>query len=206
MLGVNHATSNLISYVPDRHGTANSAVAIGLPASFAPTSWSSASWVRPPQTFITALTDFTWCSWANFDSGTKGANVLFSHGHHSGQLWYGVTTSTIGSTGFFRQHWQTTNCDVNTEIPSKGSWNHLCVVGDRAGTTLTVFANGVLKGSCNDMAFSASISENIADRPPLIGAYNDAGHQSQQFHGLIDDVLFYSRQLTSTEIAQIAAA
>ena len=56
------------------------------------------------------------------------------------------------------------------------------------------------------MAFSASISQNITTRPPLIGAYNNQAHMSQQFQGLIDDVLFYSRQLTSAEIASIAAS
>jgi hypothetical protein len=205
VLGANHATSNAISFTADRHGTPDSAVVLGASSTTA-ASWESASWVRLPQTFITALTDFTWCAWLNHDSGATSWDVPFSHGYHSGQLWYGINTDTVGTDGQFRQHWQTTHCDQYLGAVGKSAWYHLCVVGDRAAGSTEVFANGISKGTCSSMAFSASISQNITTRPPLIGAYNNQAHMSQQFQGLIDDVLFYSRQLTSAEIASIAAS
>jgi hypothetical protein len=72
-----------------------------------------------------------------------------------------------------------------------GKWHH--VVGQWSGTTGTLYVDGVLIANTTFTALSSVLN------PMYVGSFSGA----QGFKGIIDDVRFYNRVLTASEIATI---
>ncbi len=89
----------------------------------------------------------------------------------------------------------TGSLDVPIAASFQESWHHLAVV--RKGTTITVYLDGVSKGT-----LTLSSSNNPSGTIRL--GRSDEIHQ--QFYGFIDDVAVFTQALTASQVAALAAA
>ena len=78
-------------------------------------------------------------------------------------------------------------------------WHH--VAGVFTGTQLQIFMDGTMQGSAAQTALPASNS-----RPVEIGHSWGGGTPTRYYRGLIDEISYYSRGLSSNEVAAIYAA
>ncbi|WP_405976364.1 LamG domain-containing protein [Streptomyces sp. NBC_00988] len=85
-----------------------------------------------------------------------------------------------------------------TASASTGTWYHVLGVYDSSASTIALYVNGTLQGSA---AFS---SPWTAAGATLIGSAEWNGGPVDFTNGQIDDVHFYNRVLTSTEITTLA--
>jgi hypothetical protein len=93
--------------------------------------------------------------------------------------------------------WQ--HVDTHAGAISLNTWENLIYV--RTGTSYAVYLNGVLKST-------GAVSANAINNPTAPYAttrigYNCAGLGSEYFTGKIDDILFYNRALTLSEISSV---
>jgi hypothetical protein len=211
-----HATeSNKISYTTDRNGDPNGAIQLGGSDDGLQADMGARSWVQLPNSMIDGTTDFTFCAWIKMDTDSSGWDVLLSNGIHNTQFWYGYDNDN----NLFRQHFGNGTpqyCTVS--VPSftdRTTWNHLCVVGEMSTGTTTAWTNGEqvttgygdLSSSTTEctLQFTDSLSQTVQDYGTYIGTYKPANYQEQRFQGAMDDVYFYDRKLSESEIAALAA-
>ncbi|MFJ5532501.1 LamG-like jellyroll fold domain-containing protein [Streptomyces sp. NPDC093261] len=77
-----------------------------------------------------------------------------------------------------------------------GAWHHLAVVRNATASTVTGYFDGVQKASLGYTGSAVATSAAV-----FLGAKNNAGAAAQFFNGALDEVAFYSRLLTATEVA-----
>jgi hypothetical protein len=88
-------------------------------------------------------------------------------------------------------------CEVKNPGNFDNKWHHLAVT--ISGTAITVFVDGVEKGSCGD------VQPIVYDLGPDLWVGRDgAGSATMDFGGNIDDVRIYNRALSAAEIAALA--
>jgi hypothetical protein len=91
----------------------------------------------------------------------------------------------------------TTTITGGTATPS--TWTHLVAVHDNVANTISLYKNGVLVSS------TAFNSPWKATGSTVIGRAKWDGNPVDFVNGAIDEVHFYDRVLTATEIANLAA-
>ena len=162
-------------------------------------------------TFLTDGSDWTWVGWWNPDSLTVtgsvyGSSLLYTMAGGSsantglniyvdgeGDLW-GLMLRSVGSSYVF------TNTDSGANIVA-GEWQHLAVVHDGTSSTKTMkfYVNGALGGTITGTGNAYSSAEN--PRQPMIGGVGSGTlGWSSGYDGKSDDMAFYKRQLSVTEI------
>lgn len=141
--------------------------------------------------------DFTIELWANFSSrpgGSVGESGAIFIGHDQGggpqNKWFFAAASGVldftsyPSSGVFLAQ--------SPFSPVPGQWYHLAMT--KAGTTYTIYVNGVEVGS---QVETSPISDAIA--PLTIGQAENIGFM----HGAVDEVSIYNRALSQAELLSI---
>jgi hypothetical protein len=125
-----------------------------------------------------------------------------SHGWTDGTGWGMQTVPGTGQAGFFYgiggptgdpmyfPYVTTTNSILDDQ------WHHLA--GVWTGTQLEIYEGGVLQGSLSQTNLPASNSRDVE-----IGRSWGAGAPARFFRGLIDEVTYFNRALSSNDVAAI---
>jgi hypothetical protein len=98
--------------------------------------------------------------------------------------------STIGISTF-----DGTSYGTGTTLPSTNSWHHCVGVVNGNAENTEFYLNGV--------DASGSHQYGGLDADSIIGSDGDDRNQGREFNGTIDDVRFYDRALTASEISSI---
>jgi hypothetical protein len=134
--------------------------------------------------------DFSWMVWANPTtlSGWRGLLEIQTSGSAGVELALDAGRPQVWSNGQLRL--------TATGVLAVNTWTHMAIT--RAGSTLTVYVNGVSVGTATETAaFSWSTC------PFLIGVDADSGCTgllNGQFAGQLDEFRLYNRALSPTEI------
>jgi hypothetical protein len=158
----------------------------------------SNEYVNLPTGIVSGLSDFTVSAWINpsaittwsrvFDFGT-GTNVyMFLTVNSGGGPRFAITTSSGGGE---QQLSSSTQLPLNT-------WTHLAVT--LSGTTGTLYVNGT----------AVATNPNMTLHPSNLGATNQTWIGRSQYSdpylaATVDDFEIYSRALSATEVAGLAA-
>ncbi len=88
-------------------------------------------------------------------------------------------------------------------VPQAGVWYHLVAEFDRGSSLIRLFVNGVeYTGTTSTRTIPAG--EYIAgDNWPVLGMANDGGGNKSWFAGTIDDLRFYTKALSATEVGAL---
>lgn len=155
----------------------------------------------PHNTNLNPAGAFTVDFWINASSQQTFSQLLLvdkSHGWADGTGW-GVQTNTSGAPCFFYGTGGNT-LDFHGPCGTSGilddQWHHFA--GVFTGTEFRIYLDGVLNTS---MSFSVPIVNNT--RPVNVGMSWGAGTPTRFFHGLMDEVEFFNRALSATEVAAI---
>ncbi len=160
---------------------------------------------------------YTWSLWFNSDSLTTadGWPTLFSHtlaGNHYVYAYAHTASDTVlpggNVTSGISVWWvNTTSARLVTEaenVISTGAWYHLAITYDGTlsqSSRFKIYING------SDVTGSSSSSGTIAGFDPTnIRIAHNALYATEYFDGKIDDVRFYNRNLSSSEISAIYSA
>ncbi len=137
--------------------------------------------------------DFTVSAWAKLEGGTEGPRFVSTAGFELTFQDPSRPTNGINFNNSFANGGFAAAFTTNTF--QKGKWHQ--VVGRRIGSTLSVFVNGKLEG---EAVASSPQSYNRGFTPEIGG---NSGIDADAFGGLIDEVRFYNRPLTDSEIASL---
>ena len=123
------------------------------------------------------------------------AGVVFCRGASTAA---GLNFSGGGISDELRYTWNGVRFDVSTglSVPTN-QWSFFALVVSPAGATVYLGTNGVLRSFTD----SLGLTSQAFDAPLLIGY--DAGTASRLFKGRIDEVAFYNRALSLTQIQQL---
>lgn len=140
------------------------------------------------------------CAWVNFKS-VSVENTVISQGDTASLRGFGVfvgSTPGIISVAYYGAK------NVNTNnIVSANKWNHICVTKSPGGidTTTTIYLNGV---SQTIASANAGTPDFLATNPVFIGVDRVSNGSSQSLaNGVIDEVRFYNRAISSAEVLQL---
>jgi hypothetical protein len=147
-------------------------------------SFTIACWVKTSQIF------------PQVDPTYQGTGIIWSDvGGAANDFILGSTRSAggVNRLSFFVGGSETSLS--GTQEISTGQWTHLAVARDGVSGVFKIYVNGVLNGTATGAAGVLNANPHIA-----IGGNTLDGHY---FNGLIDDVRFYSRVLSDTEVASL---
>ena len=172
--GTNHLT--------DVNSTASTTGILNLSGVFSATKYIQKS----PAINITAKSDFTACAWFYKTNYAGSIETLFAK--------YTTAFSTldfdlrISNVGKLDAYVNSANITDSRVIPTN-AWVFATLM--RSGNTMSIWTNGVLavSGACSNT--------NYIDAPFRIGAGTGGG---ESFNGLIDEVPFWNRALSTNEI------
>jgi len=141
--------------------------------------------------------DFTMAAWVKVASGAGGAITDIYDGSYP-QVKLRIHDGQFGGTrtlGGVRVRIRDTNLNTiaadSSGTVDDNNW-HL-IVGVRDGDTGIVYIDGSQDGTDSDSA----LASNLVDSPRRVGIRPDG---SEEFEGLIEELRFYSRVLSSSEI------
>ncbi len=159
----------------------------------------SSEYVSLPTGIVSSLTDFTVSAWVNlgatssysrvFDFGTGTTRNMYLTVNYGGSgPRFGITTSGSGGEQTVR---------YNTQLPLN-TWTHLAVT--LSGTTATLYVNGIAVGT----------NTNVTLEPSSLGSttrnyIGKSQYSDPYLNGTVDDFQIYSRALSASEIATLAA-
>lgn len=129
---------------------------------------------------------FTVTGWINIGSQTNGGRILSSE-NAEGNLRFAVWASGTKK----RVDWAFGNSAVSTDSLSIDTWYHFCYIYSTAGSK--IYINGNLLKETNTANMEVRTYSGYRFGQKNASAFD-------QYYGKIDDVRFYNRQLSSTEI------
>ena len=141
----------------------------------------------------------------NYTSITYSAWVLFTNYNNYGAIlgsrsangnFKGLVTTDQGLLLDCSPEIYNLNNLANQALVADGHWHHVCGICD--GVRMQIFFDGVCKFYQAQPAYTFQIGANF-----IIGW--DTTYYTRFFKGLIDDVRFYNRALSSNEVAQLYA-
>lgn len=138
--------------------------------------------------FDTGLINFTFSSWVYADSdGENDVGQIYQKGTNT----YLRVDSQSGSNLDIEANLDLATTDANVNVSSAittGTWNHVAATWN--GTTLTVYVNGINKGTDTGSGAISSDANNL-----LIG-----GTTTANFDGTIDSFTVYNYALTADQV------
>jgi len=151
-------------------------------------------YVSTASVVMTNTTNITMAGWVYWNAAS--ANSVFFYNGHPGTNGYGVlvTNGACGTGNKITVLIGGENCDAvssSTILPTN-QWTHIALT--REGTAWKLYVNGVYK-------HTGTTSPNVPSGTTLIGAGTILGQNN--FNGTIDDVRFYNRALSATEVLQL---
>jgi hypothetical protein len=154
-------------------------------------SFSSDAWIFP--TLDQAGTILA--KWGDAGNFTNQRAYIFQEAI-SGQLQFSISDDAHQNDGSFHQFLTPTN------VLTINAWNHVAAVYDHSTGTRLIYVNGVQVASRQDAPIT--ITASTADFSIGEAAFSVA--PGVPFTGLIDEVEFFNRALTQTEIQSIVDA
>jgi hypothetical protein len=191
----NSNAGTLMGAAKDTTGYSNSGVKMALKADY----------VALPAGFTSTLTSFTFTTWVKLDA-LKNATRFFDLGIGADATnnFLAFIPSYNGDNGFmcmrYRPFSGTAYNVVSTTKCPTGVWAHIAVTYDWNGTsgTATMYLNGAVVGSATALPYNPSLSLGATTNNML--GVSRWGQDPNGFGGIMDDVRFYNRALTSTDI------
>jgi len=197
--------------VPDVSGTGNPGVLMG--AAKDTTGYSNngvkmgvkTDYVALPSGFTSALTSFTFTTWVKLNA-LKNATRFFDLGIGADATnnFLAFIPSYNGDNGFMCMRYRPVsgtayNVVSTTKCPT-GVWAHVAITYNWDGTsgTATMYLNGAVVGSATALPYNPSLSLG-ATSDNMLGASRWV-QDTNGFGGIMDDVRFYNRALTATDI------
>ena len=196
--GTNHLTdNNTVLYGTGKQGNC---------ADFEDTNSEYLSITNAAQTGLSPTGDFSVSAWFKAESqpasgyefaivsktaGGAGGSYMFTYLNSSGtyKLYAALYDSSAPGTNV--------NYFSAAQTLSNGTWYHLAFVVTAASGKVEFFVNGSSIGSVTD----ASMNDiNTCTAPFNIGAFNSS---NRFMDGILDEVGFWSRALTSTEVTSL---
>ena len=166
------------------------------------------NYIMLPANINAGLTSFTYASWVKLDA-LKNATRFFDlgSGANATNNFLAFVPSYNVDNGFmclrYRPATGTAYNLVSTTKCPVGSWAHVAVTYDWNGTTgtATIYLNGANVGSLANLTYNISTSLGIAGATSenYLGISRWA-QDLNGFDGTFDDVRFYNRALTATDI------
>ncbi len=145
---------------------------------------------------------FTLSTWVKFESlQSTDDDILIAKRNATGaNRSYSFYSTGSGSENLALTWWQNGSSENDTESvswsPSTGTWYHVAVT--KSGTSVKFYVNGAQQGSTQTGTYSG-VYNSVADF--RVGA--DQDDTADDFDGLLDDVRVWSRELSSTELANL---
>ncbi|HXG61257.1 MAG TPA: LamG-like jellyroll fold domain-containing protein [Planctomycetota bacterium] len=104
----------------------------------------------------------------------------------------------------YRHHENGATADLTVPSISDNAWHHVAVVRDDAANLVTVYTDGVNRGSLSINFGAIAVDPNglvLGEEQDSVDGGYDA---NQSFVGLLDDVRFYDRLLSGSEVDYLA--
>ncbi|MGE5187196.1 MAG: LamG-like jellyroll fold domain-containing protein [Acidobacteriota bacterium] len=147
---------------------------------------------------------FTLAYWVNATSLTNRADIrTFELAHCTGVAYIVGFVGGLGDAGFSgydaTNHYATTRSQQG--ILQVGTWVHVAHVLDRTNATGQTYIDGVASGAPGDLTpWVDTIDCSTTELTASLGGWG-----TFYYEGALDDVRVYSRALTATEVADLAA-
>lgn len=155
----------------------------------------------PTAPSISPTTSFSVEAWARLDSFVPGNGTVVGKGHPFQEV-FAVDLFNGAWRSYIRFPNNGPAIRIHAGAPQLGVWVHLALTWD--GTQMAFYRDGALAGTAPISAINSSFS------------FLGIGHRSEQgfpdnqldfeFDGAIEEVGFYARELTATEVASMASA
>lgn len=147
---------------------------------------------------------FTIAGWVNLDSFST-PNTLYSNGEGTPACDDGIRR--FGTSGDGRVQLRVANCeDQQGTTPttlSTGQWYHIAITVDKSSATARIYIDGN-----QDTSFSVAglFDDLISSAPHALGVFvqADGPNKAGWFDGRMDEVRFYGRALSTSEIESLA--
>ncbi len=158
-----------------------------------------------PAGFTTTLTSFTFASWVKLDA-LKNATRFFDLGIGADATnnFLAFVPSYSSDNGYMCVRYRPAsgtayNVISKTKCPVN-AWAHVAFTYDWNGTsgTGTIYLNGANVGSVSNLPYNPSLSLGAATENYL--GFSRWGQDTNGFGGTFDDVRFYNRALTATDV------
>jgi hypothetical protein len=131
----------------------------------------------------------TYCAWVYPHASTTGLPLLVAGAAGAGDF------LTIRGSTVFVDHWGSPSYVSSLAVTAE-SWNHIAVTYD--GSTVQFYVNGVAASPISGSFFNYSVSTLT------IGGNEIGGSTTgRSFNGLIEEVQWYSRALTASEVKSV---
>ena len=166
---------------------------------------------RPGLSEASNLDELTVSVWVHGDAAPSSAGVVVRQGW-GGQ--FNIVFNDTGGFGFnvhqtrysggdYNGNWHGINTGVATF--ADGEWHHVAGRYDRLDNTLKLDVDGVSYGTYTGMKSDEYLSYAPTTHPPMIGASSGwDGSPNTFLDGEVDEVAIYDRELSDSEILNIA--
>lgn len=155
------------------------------------------------------VTVAAWVKYTSLDASVDSNSIVgvgaVDNGDSANNYLYYLT---LGSDKKLRLYWER-DVGLDEEVFSSvsasvnaGEWHHYAVTRDVASNEVTFYVDGVQLGTVQSYTNDPNGGSNTA---LIVGGEIDAP-DSNNFHGAIDDVRIYSRELSATEIQSVYGA
>jgi hypothetical protein len=176
------ATGKVGAYAVSLDGTFGTKVTIPAAEVNTGGSYTVAAWVK-----LNSVGSGSNQTFVSIDAGTISPFYLQLTGGD-----FAMTVRSANSTS-------STATSVTGLAPTAGTWYHVVGMYNASTSTLSLYVNGTLQGTASFSSPWTGIGSTE------IGSAMWNGAQVDWTNGTVDDVHFYNRVLTSTEIAELAA-
>jgi len=138
--------------------------------------------------------EFSISLWVKFDN-VSGEQGLFNG--TDGNYWdngYGITLKDGRIQGHKNREAEGANRAISTTVPIVGTWYHVVFIVVNTPTPNNIYINGILEGSSSNITPISHANE--------VKRIGNSGN-GKWLDGYIDQVRFYDRVLTSTEVTEL---
>jgi hypothetical protein len=184
----------------------------GNAADFTPANTEYLSITDASQTGMEPTGDFSISAWVNIDSVPGSEIEIISKTNTASQrsFNFGILGSGdgyglklfISGNGATTTRVQGTSSAAIVGTGDVGKWRHLVAVYNEAAATVTMYKSGSSVGVTMNNAGTVTSVFNSSS-PVIIGGLGTTGTPTALFDGSIDEVGFWSKALTSTEVTDL---
>jgi hypothetical protein len=157
------------------------------------------SQITIPGAAIDTSQSYSVAAWVKLNSLTGNQTFAALDSANVSPFYLQLTGGKFAMTERSADSTSSTATTVTGLAPTTGTWYHLVGVYDASAGTVSLYVNGTLQGS------ASYTSAWKATGTTQIGSAWWSGNEVDWVNGQIDDVHFYNRALTTTEISELAA-
>jgi len=150
------------------------------------------------QTGLKPTNDFSFSFWINLES-LPAVSYPVNKGNLDSALNYRVEVGSTGYIAFFvRRSAGNYNITSATGVITTGAWKHVVCVKRSTGTGMTLYVNNTSVASGGGTLAAVTSTD-----PFMMGARRSIAAPENYIDGVIDEFGFWSKALTTTEIADL---